>query len=163
MSADRRNDTHREWPLALVVFWGRDGAYTVFVPCLKQGGLELWLRFLNVTGISTDFFLKHSFGPQLVFTLSTTMCKSSCLYHCGMQGAFRLPPENTESMAKCKNQNHVPGCSQGKPSKNSFCHHGMLGLTGKDLGWVVKPESAFHAKPSEGLGLVKALKSIRPT
>lgn len=32
------------------------------------------------------------------------MCNSSYLYHCEAQGAFRLPPGNMESMAKCKNQ-----------------------------------------------------------
>lgn len=111
MSADRRNHTHWEWSLALVVFWGRDGVYIVFVQWQKQGRRELWLWFLNATVISTEFFL---IGPQLLFTPSTTMCNGSYLHHCEMQGAFRLPPGYTESMAKCKNQNHMPGCNQGK-------------------------------------------------
>lgn len=49
------------------------------------------------------------------------------------------------------------------PSKNCFCQHGLPGLSGKDLGWPVKPQSIFHAKPPEGLGLGKALKSTRLT
>lgn len=48
-------------------------------------------------------------------------------------------------------------------SNHSSCHCRVPGLAGKHPRWPVKPESIFRDNPTEGLGLVKALQSTRPT